>query len=360
MPFPPNIAAARRVLEAAVAERVFPGAAFGVVADAEEYLGAVGHFTYAPGSPAVMPETVYDLASVTKVAATTAAAMILYDRGLLALDAPLESVLPAFNPQRDAERSRVTLQMLLTHSSGLPAHEYLYRTCRSRGQALAACLTMPLETAPGTVYAYSDIGFILLGLALEKLAGEPLDSFCQREIFVPLGMDSTTFAPGEAVRPLIPPAENDTTYRHRIIQGEVHDENASLLGRAPGHAGLFSNAPDLLRFARCLLGGGGAIFSPAAIELFTARVGQPAGSSRALGWDTPSAPSSSGSHFGPHSAGHLGFTGTSLWLDFDRGLAVTLLTNRTWQDAGGVTPQDAVRALRPRFHDALLEALADG
>ncbi len=149
---------------------------------------------------------------------------------------------------------------------------------------------------------------------------------------------------------------------HRV-QATVRDENAALLGGVAGHAGLFSNVPDLLRFAQCILNGGEGLFKPATVALFTTRTGPPPGSSRALGWDTPSAPSSSGSHFSPHSAGHLGYTGTSLWLDLDRSLAVVLLTNRTWPDNG--TPQAAhlphrqepIRRLRPAFHDAILQAL---
>ncbi|HEY0307333.1 MAG TPA: serine hydrolase domain-containing protein [Acidobacteriaceae bacterium] len=365
MEFQPNIAAARRTLDSAIKERIFPGAAFGIYIAGPEaerrFFGSGGHFTYASASPEVVPGTIYDLASVSKVVATTAMAMVLYDRGQFALDMPLEAILPAFNPTLYVERTRVTMRTLLTHSSGLPAHEYLYRRCRNRAQALAACLTMPLDTEPGTAYAYSDIGYILLGLALETIAGEALSTFCAREIFVPLGMSSTFFSPGASLRPLIPPTEHDTTFRHRLIQGEVHDENASLLGGSPGHAGLFSNAPDLLRFARCLLQGGPPLFAPGTVELFTTRAHLPEGSSRALGWDTPSAPSSSGHHFNPNSAGHLGFTGTSLWLDFERGLAVALLTNRTWQEPEAafscMASQDAIRCLRPRFHDALFEQL---
>jgi CubicO group peptidase (beta-lactamase class C family) len=144
-----------------------------------------------------------------------------------------------------------------------------------------------------------------------------------------------------------------------VIQGEVHDENASVMGGVAGHAGLFSNAPDVLRFARCILANGttaaGApLFSAQTIALFATPAQQPRGTSRALGWDTPSAPSSSGALFSARSIGHLGFTGTSLWIDLDAGIAVTLLTNRTWPDRSN----QAIRELRPRFHDALRHELA--
>jgi CubicO group peptidase (beta-lactamase class C family) len=360
MPTEPQLAAAEKILAEAVAEKVFPGAAFGLLYEGRQHLGAVGHLTYELNSPAVTPQTLFDIASITKVVATTAMAMLLYDRGQLQLDTPLAQLLPAFNPQQDPQREKVTLRHLLTHSSGLPAHQYLYETCRTRDEALAACLAMPLEAPPGAAAVYSDIGFILLGLALEKLAAEPLDIFCQREIFHPLGMASTFFNPPASLRAAIPPTQNTPT----LIQGTVRDENAALLGGIAGHAGLFSNVPDLLRFSHCILNGGQPLFKPATVALFATRQTTPPNTSRALGWDTPSAPSSSGHRFSPHSIGHLGYTGTSLWLDIDRGLAVVLLTNRTWPDHG--TPQAAhmpdrqaaIRRLRPAFHDALLQALA--
>jgi CubicO group peptidase (beta-lactamase class C family) len=354
----PHLAEAQQVLTQAIADKLFPGAAFGVLYNGETHTAATGHFTYEPGSPAITPATIYDVASITKVVATTSMAMILYDRGQLKLDSSLDSILPAFNPQHDAARKKVTLRMLLAHSSGLPAHEYLDQRCRTREEALTACLTIPLASEPGTATVYSDIGFILLGLALEAIAKEPLDIFCSREIFQPLSMTSTFFNPPPSHRTGIAPTQNTP----QLIQGTVRDENAALIGVA-GHAGLFSNVPDLLRFARCILNGGENIFKPATISLFATRESSPAGTSRALGWDTPSTPSSSGSHFSPHSIGHLGYTGTSLWLDLDRSLAIVLLTNRTWPDHG--TPQAAdlpdrqtpIRQLRPIFHDALLQAL---
>jgi serine-type D-Ala-D-Ala carboxypeptidase len=368
MPAELHLAPARHILTQAIAEKVFPGAAFGVLSAGAIHTGALGHFTYTPGSPAVTPETLYDIASLTKVVATTSMAMILYDHGLLKLDAPLETILPAFNPSHNPARSKVTLRMLLSHSSGLPAHEYLDKRCptrdEARNNAIAACLAMPLIADPGAAAVYSDIGFILLGLALEAIAKEPLDTFCAREIFQPLGMTSTLWEPAPSLRAGIPPTQNTP----QLIQGTVRDENAALLasgknGGVSAHAGLFSNVPDLLRFAQCILNEGKGLFKPDTIALFSTRAPSPAGTTRALGWDTPTTPSSSGRYFSPHSIGHLGYTGTSLWLDLDRALAVVLLTNRTWPDHG--TPQAAhlpdrqepIRRLRPAFHDAILQAL---
>ena len=213
-----------------------------------------------------------------------------------------------------------------------------------------------METNPGTRAEYSDIGFIILGIALERLADETLDSFCQREVFGPLAMSHTTFNPAKALREGIPPTADDCTFRHRIIQGEVQDENASVLGGVAGHAGLFSTAGDLAQFAHAMLNGGYPILRPETVNLFTRRESAPEGTSRALGWDTPSSPSQSGKHFGTCSFGHLGYTGTSLWIDPDRQLSITLLTNRTWPDC----QNQAIKQVRPAFHDAVVQALETG
>ena len=311
----------------------------------------------------VEPTTLFDLASITKAIATTTMAMILYERGLLELDAPVSGTLPEFLTD-DARRQAVTFRMLLAHSSGLPAYEKLFLKAQSRAELLSAAFSMPLTAAPRTRAEYSDIGFIILSIALERIAREPLDTFCRREIFGPLGMSNTTFNPPRELRSRIPPTADEregdaspakprSTLRKRIIQGEVQDENAFVLGGVAGHAGLFSTAEDVARFAHTMLSGGSPILRPETITLFTRREGSPVGTSRALGWDTPSAPSQSGTHFGPHSYGHLGYTGTSLWIDPDRHLSITLLTNRTWPDCSN----QAIKQVRPRIHDAIMESI---
>jgi CubicO group peptidase (beta-lactamase class C family) len=320
-------------------------------------LDALGRFTYDASSPAVTPQTRYDIASLTKVVATTAAAMLLHQRGRLDLATPLGDLLPGFvvNRPADSPARRVTLRHLLAHNSGLPGYVELFRTAATAEALLAACLHLPLEAEPGTRAEYSDPGFILLGKALEALTGEELATWTQREIFQPLGMQSTAFCPPPDERSAIPPTEQDATFRPRRIQGEVQDENAWVLGGVAGHAGLFSNVPDLLRFAAEILAAAnnsGKIFSAETVQLFAHRQ-PPVGSSRALGWDTPSEPSSSGSHFSPHSIGHLGFSGTSLWIDLDAGVAIVLLTNRTWPDRAS----QLIRSVRPAFHDAVRNAL---
>jgi serine-type D-Ala-D-Ala carboxypeptidase len=323
----------------------------------------------------VTPATLFDLASITKAVSTTTMAMILYERGLLEPEAPVAGVVPEFLAndcgEDDPRRRDVTFHMLLAHASGLPAYEKLFLKAHSRDDLLGAAFTTSLSTDPGTHAEYSDIGFIVLGAALERIAGETLDVFCQREVFGPLGMIHTTFNPSKESRSKIPPtadersngdrSENEcgagaparSTFRQRIIQGEVQDENANILGGVAGHAGLFSTAEDLARFAHAILRGGRPILRPETVALFTRRELTPPGTSRALGWDTPSAPSQSGKHFSSRSFGHLGYTGTSLWIDPDRQLSITLLTNRTWPDCGN----QAIRQIRPRFHDALVERL---
>jgi len=275
----------------------------------------------------------------------------LYERGLLDLEAPVGSVLPEFGEGGD--RKLVTLRMLLAHSSGLPAYIKLFEKARTREELLYAACTTPLIESPGAKAEYSDIGFILLGQILERLAREPLNTFCAREVFAPLAMPQTMFNPPSELKASIPPTEDDRTFRHRIIQGEVNDENASVMNGIAGHAGLFAPALDVARFAECMLRGGAPILNRGTIELFTRRESSPAGTSRALGWDTPSEPSTSGSHFSPRSFGHLGFTGTSLWIDPDRMLSVTMLTNRIWPDRS----TRAIRQVWPPVHDAIVEAL---
>lgn len=341
------------ILTQAVADRAFPGCSLAVTYRGELVANkALGQFTYEPSSPAVSPDSIFDLASVTKVVATTAIAMILYERGVLDLDAPVTAIVPEFATD-DARRTLVTLRMLLAHSSGLPAYEKLFLRAQTREELLQAAFAMELTTDPGTRAEYSDIGFIILGVALERLADEPLDHFCQREVFGPLAMSRTTFNPAKALRQSILPTADDQTFRHRIIQGEVQDENASVLGGVAGHAGLFSTSEDLARFAHAMLNGGHPIVRPDTLEIFMRRDVTPTGTSRALGWDTPSAPSQSGKYFSGRSYGHLGYTGTSLWIDRERQLSVTLLTNRTWPDC----KNQAIKQVRPAAHDSILEAL---
>ena len=381
------------ILREAIAQRKIPSASVAVTDRGRLVaLKALGRFTPQADSPEVTTSTLFDLASLTKVVATTPMAMILYDRGLLDLDAPVAAIVPEFttDAKKDPRRHKVTLRMLLSHSSGLPAYEKLFLNFRTRDELLHASFTTPLTADPATRAEYSDIGFIILGIALERLAGEPLDRFCRREIFAPLAMTNTAFNPSADLRGQIPPTADErkeeddaeecgagtparemptlkelpsvshepshsprSTFRQKIIQGEVQDENASILGGVAAHAGLFSTAYDLAQYAHAMLGGAYPILRPQTIALFTRRESAPPGTSRALGWDTPSVPSQSGKYFSPQSYGHLGYTGTSLWIDPIQQLSITLLTNRTWPDSSN----HAIKIVRPNFHDAIIEAL---
>ena len=343
------------ILRSAIDQRSFPGAAVAVTHQGRLIAHkGLGHFTYEAASPAISAETVFDLASVTKVIATTTACMILYERGLFKLDQPIVELLPEFADQQDAARRRqVTLRMLLAHSSGLPAYVKLFQTAHTKDELVKQALRVALTADPGARAEYSDIGFILLGQALEKLSGEALDPFCRREIFTKLHLSQATFNPPADQKHRIPPTEDDRTFRHRLIQGEVNDENASVMGGVAGHAGCFASSLDVSVFAQCMLQGGTPLIGSKTVEIFTCRQGIPPGNSRALGWDTPTQPSQSGRYFSSRSYGHLGYTGSSLWIDPDRQLSVTLLTNRTWPDRGS----QSIKQFRPAFHDAVIEAL---
>jgi serine-type D-Ala-D-Ala carboxypeptidase len=351
-----------KVLQDAIDSRAFPGCAFGVLSGGEVALSdGLGSFTYEHNAPVVERHTVFDIASVTKVVSSTAIAMLLFQEGVLLLDAPVGELLPGFIIGRaNSERARrVTLRNLLAHNSGLPGYVEFFRTATTSSALFRACLELPIEAPPGERSEYSDPGFILLGKALEILNRDSLSGAARKGIFEPLGMSATRFRPARPQWQQIPPTEIDDTFRHRVIQGEVQDENAWVMDGVAGHAGLFSNVPDLLRFTAAVLAGyhdsqseEPKLFQRETIEFFAERQG-PLGSSRALGWDTPSAESSAGSHFSTHSIGHLGYSGCSLWIDLEASVGAVLLTNRTWPDR----KNRAIREVRPAFHDAVRESL---
>ena len=322
-------------------------------------LAAAGH--YSDGNErSVEPETVYDLASLTKVIGLTSACMILVDEGKLDLDAPVQRYLPEFRgPQKDA----VTIRHLLTHSAGLAADLPLFDSTRSRAVALTMVDTSPLLAAPGTQFVYSDLSAIVLMQVVERITGQSLDAYLEARVFGPLGMTATRFNPPRSWLDHIAPTELDTMFRHRLLRGEVHDESAARLGGVSGNAGLFSNATDLARFATWLLGTvvnrprppAPALVRPDFVAMFVKRQGIPPGSTRALGWDTPSDSgySSAGTKLSRRSFGHTGYTGTSIWMDPDNDLFIILLTNR-------VNPTRAntkILEVRPRVADLVAEAL---
>jgi beta-glucosidase-like glycosyl hydrolase/CubicO group peptidase (beta-lactamase class C family) len=342
-----------RVADEALAAKAFPGGVLAVGKDsALVHLRPFGRFSYEDDAMEVKADTIYDVASLTKVVATTTMAMILVDEGKLDVRKPVSAFVSGF---RGGAKETVTVENLLTHSSGLEGWAPLYREVRGKEEFLRRVLSMDLAYAPGTKSVYSDLGFFLLGEVLERVAGEPIDAFVARRVFEPLGMQSTMFCPSPDIVSCIPPTERDA-WRGRLVRGEVHDENAYAVGGVAPHAGLFSTAGDLARFAQMLLNGGvydhHRIVSRATIERFTRRAGIP-DSARAYGWDTPHPASSAGELLSPRAFGHTGFTGTSMWIDPERNLFVILLTNRVHP----TRENDTIRQVRRQVADAVVSGL---
>ena len=330
------------MLDSAVAAGAAPGGVMAVSFRGARYLYGTGRLAL---NDPVRPNghSIYDLASLTKVVATTTLAMLAVSEGKLELDAPVQRYLPAF---RGRGKELVTVRHLLTHSSGLPADRPLWRLSPNPDSALRLVNATPLDTLPGARMVYSDIGAIVLGKVIEHIYGVRLDRLAARKIFRPLGMGSTGFRPPATLLPGVAATEYDTAWRKRIVRGEVHDEKAAWLGGVAGHAGLFGSAVDLLSFGEWVLGtlrrsGGqadegngpdrptaGPPVRPEILREFIRRQDVVPGSSRALGWDTPSPGNSAGTRLGSSSFGHTGFTGTSIWIDLERDLVIVLLTNR--------------------------------
>jgi CubicO group peptidase (beta-lactamase class C family) len=287
--------------------------------------------------------------------------MMLVEAKQIDLDAPVARYLPTFrcgaktdlNPQW---RERISVRMLLLHAAGLAAHREFFKQAKGKRSVIEHVMAEPLVREPGTEVEYSDLGFILLGAIVESLTGEALGIFAGKRIFEPLGMINSCFNPPRNLRARIAPTEKDSAFRKRPVQGEVHDDNAWAMGGVAGHAGLFSTAGNVAAFAQMMLNGGiyahHRVVSRATIEEFTSRcaIGD---SARALGWDVPVAPSSSGHYFSKWSYGHLGFTGTSLWIDPERQLFVVLLTNRVHP----TRDNQMIRQVRPAVHDAVMESM---
>jgi CubicO group peptidase (beta-lactamase class C family) len=318
------------------------------------HIKGYGRLDTAIASGTVDPNTMYDMASLTKVIATTTAAMILEEQGSLDLDRTVASYLPGFNAP---DKAAITMRMVMTHRGGLEAFAALYKTFKGRDQYLEQINLRPLKSVPGTETVYSDWDMILTQLVIEKITGTTLDRFVDEKVFRPLGMTSTMYKPDSTLRRRIAPTEIDTA-RGGLMWGRVHDENADAMGGVAGHAGLFSTARDLSIFAQMLLNGGeynGArIVSPQTIARWTSPQGK--GSSRALGWDTPSENSSAGHFFSPRSFGHTGFTGTSIWIDPTRDLFVILLTNRVDPTRNNNRHVPLRRAIADAVQQSILDA----
>lgn len=308
---------------------------------------AVGRLSYASDAPPATVETLFDLASLTKVIATTSLVMQQVGRGRLAIDTSVRTLLPEWSGDHG-----VTVGHLLDHSSGLPAHVRLWETVADAAAMRRAVMAVPLDRAVGASSVYSDVGFMVLGFALEAAVGQPLD--VQWRGLWPHGLPFLDFAPATHLWPSVAPTEDDP-WRGRVLQGEVHDENAALLGGVAAHAGLFGAVEAVGRFAAAVLQTFHAdtwLGTPPLMRTFAARRSVP-GSSRALGWDTMLPTSSCGTRLFPTAIGHTGFTGTSLWIDWERDLYVVLLTNRVHP----TRTNDRFPPMRARIHDAVVEDL---
>lgn len=344
----------------AVEDKAFPGAVLAVGYQGRLAVRSFGKLTYGAKSAPVETDTIYDIASLTKVVATTTLAARLAEgdfRVPLDLDAPIERYLPEWKDGPQPEwRRRVTARHLLTHTSGLPAFKEYWRTSKSKKDTLNKTFAEPLEYEPGTKEVYSDLGIILLAEIIERLTGQRLDVLAYQQIIAPLGMKDTQYNPPKKILPHIAPAEFDANLRKRLVVGEVHDENAYAMGGVAGHAGLFSTAGDLAVFCQMLLNGGiyahKRLLRRATVMQFTAPE-KLAGGTRTLGWTVPTEGSSSGHFFSPHSFGHTGFTGTSIWIDPDRQLFVILLTNRVHP----TRENHKIADVRVAVHDAVMQAL---
>jgi CubicO group peptidase (beta-lactamase class C family) len=329
----------------------FPGAAVivarhgGIVWDR-----GYGTLDWRSGVAVDADRTMYDLASLTKVVATTAAAMVLVDRGNLRLDERVSHYLPAFT---DGAKDEVTIRDLLMHRSGLPAGSDVSR----RGgpeSARNAVLATSLVRAPGSGYEYSDVGLDVLGFVIERITQQPLDQFVRRAVYAPLGMRSTMFRPDASFRARIAPTEKP------LAPGEVHDGTARALGGVAGHAGLFATASDLAVFAQLMLDGGATgttrVFADSTVRAFT----KPGPGWRGLGWQTCPGDGSCGQYLSSHAFGHTGFTGTSMWIDPEHDLVVIVLTN--WihgRASGGVAPVGIVQDVRSDVVDLAALAITD-
>jgi CubicO group peptidase (beta-lactamase class C family) len=373
----PSVDAAKvdAVLAGGLEAGVFSGAALWVGLGGRTVLHtAVGRRAAHPGAAGVDPDTAFDLASLTKPLAAVTCAMHLVQAGRLRLEDPVTRHVPAFGAGLDAERrGAVTVAHLLAHASGLPAWRPYFEAARAREAAepgfiggpaarrwgVEAVCAEPLERPPGTEAVYSDLGFILLGAVLERVAEAPLEALFEARVAGPLGLKRTGFNPGNTSPG--PFGENvavttGSPWRGGDLAGVVHDDNAYVMGGVAGHAGLFGTAADVGRWATAMLDawhGRGTLLSGAVARRFLAPEARVPGSSWVLGLDTPTPPSSGGRYPGPRSVGHLGYTGTSVWIDPERAWAVALLTNRVHTDPAG----EGIRRFRPALHDAVGRAL---
>ena len=345
-----QMSAARAVILAGLEARAYPAAVVEVGRSAGPiWREAFGRLSYEAVARATKVSTIFDLASLTKVLATTPLVMRAVRDERLTLDMRVSDRLASW---RAADRTAVTVRQLLDHSSGLPAHARLWEHARGRVEFEHAIAAIPLERTPGATSVYSDLGFITLGFLLEDSGGAPLDQ--QFSVLATTLNGEARFVPPPEWRDWTAPTEADA-WRGRVLQGEVHDENAAALGGVAGHAGIFGTAGAVGAYARLVLATltrATVLGSPDDLRPFITRSNVP-GSSRALGWDTMLPTSSCGTRMSARAIGHTGFTGTSLWIDPEQDVYVVWLTNRVHP----TRENESLLVLRPRLHDAIMGAI---
>lgn len=341
------------MINKSIQDSIFPGGVLLVAKDGKIiYHKAYGHLTYEVKSEKTNINTIYDLASLTKVIATTTSVMILVSQGKLDLLKPVQFYLPDFTGEN---KEKVLVQNLLLHNSGLTAWKKFYSFCKNDEDVIQDILITPLEYETSSKTVYSDLGMILMGKIIEKISCKRLDVFCKEEIFNPLGMRDTYFNPPAELKKRIAPTELDNYWRMKQIHGEVHDETAYLLNGVAGHAGLFSTAKDISILLQMILQKGfyqgKSFIDSQVVDLFTKRFSE--NSSRALGWDTKSEQNSAGKLLSQNSIGHTGFTGTSCWVDKDRNLIIIFLSNRVYQ----TRENTKIINFRPELHNAIVKII---
>jgi len=343
-----------KVIIKAIEDKAFPGAVVLIWKEGKTiYEKAFGNYTYDKSSPKVKTNALFDLASLTKVVATTTAAMICYERKLFSLDDNVIKFIPEFGVNG---KENITIKNLLLHNTGLPAWKKFYGKDLKYDDVINEIYSSELEYKTGEKTVYSDLGIITLGKIIEKVTGKCLDVFCKDELFIPLKMKSTIFNPNDSLKKLCAPTEIDNYWRMKTLQGEVHDETSAMLNGIAGHAGLFSTADDIAKLMTILMNKGKyndvQFIKQSTVELFTRRYSEE--STRALGWDTKSdSGSSAGKYFSKNSFGHTGYTGTSIWADPERNLFVIFLTNRVYPTRDNTK----ILSVRPQLHNTIIECL---
>ncbi len=341
-----------KFLEKSMEDGAFPGACFGIASGRDAFTGCMGYAMLQPIKRGIREDSIFDLASLSKVIATTTAVLILMENGEIRLYDKVKDILPEYRHED------TTIFQLLTHTSGLPAEIKFYRVCRDYKEMTGRLYETELEYSPGSKVVYSDLGFMLLGLIIEKVSGQPLDAFVHRYIAAPLCMTDTCYNPPEEVKDRC--VATEVSEERGVIAGRVHDGNANMMGGVSGHAGLFSTLPDLMKFAEMILNDGCCgdkrILSRGTVDLMDSCHTGGLNVRRGLGWELKTPGGSMGDLASDDALYHTGFTGTSMLIDRKYGLAFILLTNRAYPSREN---QKLIR-LRGNINNIAMSALQTG